>query len=135
MFNLSLIFAAAGFLDNVFAVWSRTPLLAFVLAYFKIFLDGFVFALDLFGAKLLNLLDREFFPAELLRARYSVYFLHRNQNFEVVRDTVDAEVVVAFQAKEVSWAVIFIADVAHLSRFTILAGLSGWTIDVAQILD
>ena len=53
----------------------------------------------------------------------------------MVRDTIDTEVVVAFQAKEVSWAVIFIADVAHLSRFPILTGLSGRTIDVTQILD
>lgn len=73
-----LIFAATGFLNNIFTVWSRTPLFAFVLTYFKIFLNGFVFALDLFGAKLLDLFDREFFPAQLLRARYSVYFLHRN---------------------------------------------------------
>ena len=130
-----LIFAAAGFLDNVFAVWSRTPLFALVFAYFKIFLDGFVFSLDFFWAKLLDLFDREFFPAELLRARYTVYFLHRNQNFEVVRDTIDAEVMVAFQSKEVSRAVIFIANVAHLSRFTSLTGLSGRTIDVTQILD
>ena len=74
----SLIFAAAGFLNNIFAVWPRTPLFTFVLAYFKIFLDSFVFSLNLSRAEMLDLFDRELFPAELLRARYTVYFLHRN---------------------------------------------------------
>jgi len=42
----SLVLAAARFLDHVFAVWARAPLLTLVLSNFQVFLYCLVFALD-----------------------------------------------------------------------------------------
>jgi hypothetical protein len=58
-----LVFAAAGLLNNVFAIRFRTPFQTFVFSNLDFLLNGLVLALDLLGAKLLYLLHREFFSA------------------------------------------------------------------------
>lgn len=110
-----LIFATAWLLNHVFTVGARAPLFAFVLAYFKIFFDSFVFVLNFLGAKFLHLFNCKFLFAKLLRARNAVYFLHRHQNFKVVGHTVDAEAVVTLETEEIFIVVSFVANIAHAS--------------------
>lgn len=130
-----LIFAATGFLNDIFAVGTRAPLFAFVLAYLYFLFSSFVFVLDFFRTKLLNLFDAEFLSTELLRARNAVHLLHRYQNFKVVRYTVDAEAMITFQAKEVCLVVSFVTNFTSFSRNPIFAGNSGWPIYIVKILN
>lgn len=64
----SLIFAATRFFHCVFAVRSWTPFKTFILSNLQFLFYLFVFALDLFGTKKLNLINSKLLSTHLLRA-------------------------------------------------------------------